>query len=134
MIHSRFAQSLFLPVTKGFYFLLSFHSLAAAIERLYVNNLLRLMHPCVSGASTLLMLFKSIFYIRAVSSVIAAIFTEKDVNIVRHLSRAPLLIRGRNVCYGLCEAVKKNCYYYARVIINAEDDTSFSKLLVERDQ
>jgi len=79
-------------MTKRFDFPLSFHSLAAAIEHFYVNNLLRLMHPCVSGASTLLMLFKSIFYIRAVSSIIAAIFAEKDVNIVRHLSRTPLLM------------------------------------------
>ncbi|MCP8313551.1 MAG: hypothetical protein H3Z53_04150 [archaeon] len=80
------------------------------------------------------MLFKPTFHIRAVSSVIAVIFTEKDVDIVRHLSRAPLLIRGRSVCYGLCEAVKKNCYCYAGAIITAEDDTSFSDLLVERDQ
>ncbi|MCP8313816.1 MAG: hypothetical protein H3Z53_05525 [archaeon] len=44
------------------------------------------------------------------------------------------MIRGRSVCYGSCEAVKKNCYCYAGAKIAAEDDTSFSDLLLERDQ
>jgi len=80
------------------------------------------------------MLFKAIFYIRAVSGVIAAIFTEKDVNIVGHLSRAPLLMKSRNIYYDLCEAIKINYYCYADAIITGEDGPSFSKLLVEMDQ
>jgi hypothetical protein len=121
-------------VTKRFDSPLSFHSLASAVEFLCVNNLLRLMHPCVSGPPALLMLFKPISCIRAISSVIAAIFAEKDVNIVRHLSRTPLPMKSSNTYYGLCEAVKKNCYCYADAIITAAGGSSFSKLSVEMDQ
>ena len=58
----------------------SLHSLAAAVELLFVHYLLRFMHPRISGALTLLVSSNSAFHVLGVSSVVAAIFAKKDVN------------------------------------------------------
>lgn len=73
-------------MAKRFNLLFSLHSLAAAVELLYVHYLLRLMHPRISSALTLPVSFNSAFHVFGVSSVVAAIFTKKDINGVRHPS------------------------------------------------
>ena len=64
----------------------SLHSLATTVELLHVHYLLKLMYLRILGALTLSMPFNSPFHVLGVSSVIATIFAEKDVDIVRHPS------------------------------------------------
>jgi len=71
-------------VVERFDFLFSLHGFAASVELLCVHCLLRLVHSCVSGTLTFSVLFNAMFYVFGVTSVVAAIFTKKDVNIVRH--------------------------------------------------
>ena len=77
-------QSLFLVVAERFDSAFSLHSLTATAELLHVYHLLSFMNSCISGALTLLVLFNPVFQILGISSVIAAVFAKKDVNIVRH--------------------------------------------------
>ena len=77
-------QSLFLVVAERFDSAFSLHSLTAAAELLHVYHHLSFMRSCISGALALFMLFNPVFQILGVSSVIAAVFAKKDVNIVRH--------------------------------------------------
>jgi hypothetical protein len=60
--------------------------LAAAVELFCINDLLRFMHARVSSTVTLLMLFNPAVDVLGVSSVIATILAEKDINVVRHPS------------------------------------------------
>ena len=77
-------QSSFLFVAQRFDFSFSLHSLTAAVELLQVYHLLSFTHSCISRALTLFVLLNPVFQILGVSSVVATIFAEKDVNIVRH--------------------------------------------------
>lgn len=71
-------------MTERFDFSFSFHCFAAGIELFDVYNLLKFTRSRVSGALALLVLFNPVFQILGVSSVIGAIFTKKDVDIVGH--------------------------------------------------
>jgi len=77
-------QLLFLAVAERFDFAFSLHSFTAAAELLHVYHLLSFMNSCISGASALLVLFNPVFQILGISSVIAAVFAKKDVDIVSH--------------------------------------------------
>ena len=79
-------QPLLLAVAEGFNLSFSLHGIATAVELFYIHYLLRSVHSCVSGALTLFMLFNPMFHVFSVSSVIATVFTKKDVNIIRHPS------------------------------------------------
>ena len=71
-------------MVERFDFLFSLHSFTTPVELLYVHCLFRLVHSCVSGALTFFMLFNAMFHVFSVASVVAAVFTKKDVNIVGH--------------------------------------------------
>jgi len=77
-------QSLFLVVAERFDSAFSLHSLTASAELLHIYHLLSFMNSCISGTLALLVLFNPVFQILGVSSVIAAVFAKKDVDIVRH--------------------------------------------------
>jgi hypothetical protein len=58
------------------------HSVAAALKLFDVNQFFRFMHLGVFRASPFLVHFKSFFHVFCVSSVVAAVLTAKNVNIV----------------------------------------------------
>lgn len=89
--HRKFAlsdvyQPLLLAVAERFNFSFSFHGIASAVELFHVHYFRRLMHSCVSGALTFFVLFNPMFHVFSVSSVVAAVFTKNDVNVIGHSS------------------------------------------------
>ena len=89
--HRKFAlsgvyQPLLLAVAERFNFSFSLHSIATAVELFHVHYFRRLVHPRVSSALTFFVLFNAMFHVFSVSSVVATVFAEKDVNVIGHSS------------------------------------------------
>lgn len=85
----------FLIVTEWFDLAFSFHSVSEAFELLYVHYLFGFVQFCVFGSFASFVLFDSMFYVCSVSSVIASIFAEEDVDIVCHQSSTHVYSRPR---------------------------------------
>lgn len=75
-------QLLFFVVAERFDLSFSSNSLTTALKLFDVNQFFRFMHSGVSCSSSLLVHFKSLFHVFCVSSVVATVLTEKNVNIV----------------------------------------------------
>jgi len=71
-----------LAVSKRFYLTLSSHRRAVTAELLYVDNPLRSMHSGIPCSVSSLVLRKPRDQIARVSSVVASIVTEKQIDIV----------------------------------------------------
>jgi len=74
-------QLLFLVVVISFYLPLSSHCFAAALKLFDVHQSIRFMRSCVPGSSSFHMHFKPPFHVLGVSSVVAAVLAEKNVNV-----------------------------------------------------
>jgi len=83
---SEVCQPLLLAVAERFNLPFSFHGIASAVELFHVHYLRRLVHSRVFCALTFFMLFNSMFHVFSLSSVVAAVFTKKDVNVIGHSS------------------------------------------------
>lgn len=83
---SEVYQPLLLAVAEGFNLSFSLHGIATAVEFFHIDYFRRLVHPCVSGALTFFVLFNPMFHVFSVSSVVATVFTKKDVNVIGHSS------------------------------------------------
>jgi len=79
-------QPLLLAVAERFNLSFSLHSISTAVELFHVHYLLRSVHSRVSGALTFFVLFNPMFHVFSVSSVVATVFTKKDVNVIGHSS------------------------------------------------
>jgi len=89
--HCKFAlldlyQPLLLPVAEQFNLSFSLHGIATAVKLFHVHNFRRPVHSRVSGALTFFVLFNSMFHVFSLSSVVATVFTKKDVNVIGHSS------------------------------------------------
>ncbi len=79
-------QPLLLAVAERFNLSFSLHGIATTVELFHIHYFRRLVHPSVSGALTFSVLFNPIFHIFSVSSIVATVFTKKDVNVIGHSS------------------------------------------------
>jgi hypothetical protein len=79
-------QPLLLAVAERFNLSFSLHSIGTAVEFFHIHYLRRSVHPCVSGALTLFVLFNAMFHVFSVSSVVGTVFAKKDVNVIGHSS------------------------------------------------
>jgi hypothetical protein len=79
-------QPLLLAVAERLNLSFSLHGTATAVELFHIHYLRRFVHPRVSSALTFPMLFNAMFHVFSVSSVVAAVFTKKNVNVIRHSS------------------------------------------------
>jgi len=79
-------QPLLLAVTERFNLSFSLHGIATTVELFHIHYFRRLVHPRVSGALTFFVLFNSMFHVFSVSSVVATVFTKKDINVIGHSS------------------------------------------------
>jgi len=83
---SHLYQPLLLAVVERFNLSFSLHGIATAVELFHIHYFRRLVHSRVSSALTFPMLFNAMFHVFSLSSVVATVFTKKDVNVIWHSS------------------------------------------------
>ncbi len=72
-------------MTELFNFPFTLHSLGSSCESLCVDQLLRSVHPCVSGSSSAKVQPYSRIQVSRVTSVKASVLAQNEVNVVRHV-------------------------------------------------